>query len=75
MLFFVLELDTINLCHWIFFQVVSPALQQLKAILVALDLPQPTKESTVFELFSQIETKVSKSYGLVINTNRQRSVF
>ncbi|KAL9952294.1 hypothetical protein ACROYT_G039529 [Oculina patagonica] len=39
-------------------QAVSPALQQLKAILVSLDLPQPTKESTVFELFSQIETKV-----------------
>ncbi|XP_073247945.1 protein FAM98A-like [Porites lutea] len=39
-------------------QAVSPALQQLIAILVALDLPQPTKDSTVFDLFSQIENKV-----------------
>lgn len=40
-------------------QVVNPTLQHLKAILAALNLPEPTKESTVFELFSQIETKVS----------------
>jgi len=39
-------------------QAVSPALQQLMAILTTLDLPQPTKETTVFELFSQIESKV-----------------
>ena len=38
----------------------SPALQQLIAILIALDLPQPTKDSTVFGLFSQIENKVSQ---------------
>lgn len=38
----------------------SPALQQLIAILIALDLPQPTKDSTVFDLFSQIENKVSQ---------------
>ena len=41
-------------------QAVSPALQQLIAILIALDLPQPTKDSTVFDLFSQIENKVSQ---------------
>lgn len=40
-------------------QAVSPALEQLKAILEALDLPQLSKESTVFDLFSQIEAKVS----------------
>lgn len=39
-------------------QAASPALDQLKAILHALDLPQPSKESTVFDLFTQIETKV-----------------
>ena len=40
-------------------QVVNPTLHHLKAILAALNLPEPTKESTIFELFSQIETKVS----------------
>ncbi|CAH3145636.1 unnamed protein product [Pocillopora meandrina] len=39
-------------------QAASPALDQLKAILHTLDLPQPSKESTVFDLFTQIETKV-----------------
>lgn len=39
-------------------EAVNPVLQHLKAILAALNLPEPTKESTVFELFSQIETKV-----------------
>jgi len=38
--------------------VLSPALQQLLSILTALNLPQPTKDTTVFELFSQIESKV-----------------
>ena len=45
-----------SLC--IFKQVLSPALQQLLSILTALNLPQPTKDTTVFELFSQIESKV-----------------
>ncbi|XP_068729565.1 protein FAM98A-like [Montipora capricornis] len=39
-------------------QSVSPALQQILTILTALDMPQPTRESTVFELFSKIESKV-----------------
>lgn len=39
-------------------QAASPAFDQVKAILQALDLPQPSKESTVFELFSLIEAKV-----------------
>ena len=43
-------------------QAVNPTLQHLKAILAALNLQEPTKESTVFELFSQIETKVSIIY-------------
>ena len=42
----------------IFKQVLSPALQQLLSILTALNLPQPTRDTTVFELFSQIESKV-----------------
>ena len=47
-------------------QAVSPALQQLLAILTALDLPQPTKDTTVFELFSNIEAKVSQSLHFMI---------
>lgn len=41
-------------------EAVSPPLQHLKAILAALNLPEPTKESTVFTLFSQIETMVQQ---------------
>ena len=37
----------------------SPAFEHLSAILSALDLPQPTKETSVFELLSDIERKVT----------------
>ena len=39
----------------------SPAFQHLSAILSALDLPQPTKEASVFDLLSDIEKEVTKS--------------
>jgi len=57
-------------------QAVNPVLQHLKAILAALNLPEPTKESTVFELFSQIETKVG-TIGLStsINARINRNVY
>ena len=42
-------------------QAVSPPLQQLKLILSTLELPVPTKDSTVFDMFSQIEAKVCNS--------------
>ncbi|CAB3980219.1 FAM98A [Paramuricea clavata] len=37
----------------------SPAFQHLSAILSALDLPQPTKQASVFDLLSDIEKKVN----------------
>lgn len=44
-----------------FFQAVSPTLEQINAVLLALELPLPTKDTSVFSIFSQIESKVSES--------------
>ena len=57
---FTAVIKQLDLNHF-YWQAASPALDQLKAILHALDLPQPSKESTVFDLFTQIETKVSET--------------
>ena len=37
----------------------SPAFQHLSAILSALDLPQPSKQASVFDILSDIEKKVT----------------
>ncbi|XP_032232514.2 protein FAM98A [Nematostella vectensis] len=39
-------------------QAVSPVFQQINAILAVLELPAPTKDATVFGIFSQIENKI-----------------
>ena len=57
---FTAVIKQLDLNHF-YWQAASPALDQLKAILHALDLPQPSKESTVFDLFTKIETKVSET--------------